>query len=117
MDNPYWPPELAAHAGKLPHEHYVVLLPLALSRTQDDKGRVRWTFFGSSEQGPSWAFWKGFHSGPTEELPEERGIDFFRRLLVAVSRELAREMVRSAQGGLSFPPLRREPSSSGLAMA
>src|SRR5947209_9503744 len=32
-DNPYWPPELAEQAGKLAHERYVVLLPLALSRT------------------------------------------------------------------------------------
>src|SRR5262245_3427512 len=32
--NPYWPPELAKRAGQLTHERYVVLLPLALSRTQ-----------------------------------------------------------------------------------
>src|SRR5438874_13025109 len=36
-DNPAWPPDLAAHAGRLPHERYLTLLPLALSRTQDDK--------------------------------------------------------------------------------
>ena len=36
--NPYWPPEIAE--ADLPHERCVVLLPLALSRTQDDKGRV-----------------------------------------------------------------------------
>src|SRR5438046_8188539 len=35
--NPYWPPELAEQAGKLDHERYVTLMPLALSRTQDDK--------------------------------------------------------------------------------
>jgi hypothetical protein len=40
VDNPYWPPELAGRAGTLGHERYVVLLPLALSRTQDEKGRV-----------------------------------------------------------------------------
>src|SRR5262245_55292135 len=45
-DNPYWPPELAERAVSLAHEHYVVLLPLAFSRTQDDKGRLRWTLFG-----------------------------------------------------------------------
>ena len=33
QDNPYWPPELAASAGRLEHERYVVFLPLALSRT------------------------------------------------------------------------------------
>ena len=62
INNPYWPPELANRAGKLSHERYVILLPVALSRTQDDKGRTRWTFFGSSEQGPEQAFWKSFYS-------------------------------------------------------
>src|SRR5689334_4078906 len=41
--NPYWPPELAERAGSLPHDRSVVLMALALSRTQDDKGRVGWT--------------------------------------------------------------------------
>src|SRR5438128_1630261 len=38
-DNPAWPPELAERtkAGGLPHERYVTLMPLALSRTLDDK--------------------------------------------------------------------------------
>ena len=48
-DNPYWPPELASRAGQLSHERYVIFLPISLSRTQDDKGRIRWTFFGGSE--------------------------------------------------------------------
>jgi len=38
-DNPYWPKELQ-ESGARGQERYVVLLPLALSRTQDDKGRV-----------------------------------------------------------------------------
>ena len=59
--NPFWPAELAAEP-KLPHERCVTLLPFALSRTQDDKGRVRWTLFGNSEQGPGKAFWKGFRA-------------------------------------------------------
>src|SRR5262249_26884359 len=70
--NAYWPPELAERAGHLRHERYVVLMPLALDRTQDDKGRVRWTLFGGSEQGPARAFWKGFFTGPDQELPEEQ---------------------------------------------
>ena len=57
-------------AGKLDHERCVVLLPLALSRTQDDKGRVRWTLFGGSEQGPGKAFWKSFQSAP--DTPDRR---------------------------------------------
>ena len=49
-DNPYWPDSLAARAGHLLHEHYVLLLPLALSRTQDDMGRVRWTFLAPASK-------------------------------------------------------------------
>ena len=69
--NPFWPPELAERAGTLGHERYVVLAPLALSRTQDDKGRVRWTLFGGSEQGPARAFWQGFWTAPGRELPAD----------------------------------------------
>lgn len=69
VGNPYWPPEGASQAGKLPQEKYVTLLPLALSKTQDDKGRLRWTFFGGSEQGPEKAIWQSFYHGPGLELP------------------------------------------------
>ncbi len=108
-DNPYWPAEVSTNragkettkeknsgkanepkkgpGGHVPHapahERYVTLLPLALSRTQDDKGRVRWTLFGGSEQGPSRAFWRSFYSSPTEERPQEWALNFFRRLLSA----------------------------------
>jgi hypothetical protein len=81
QNNPYWPDELAGSAGRLAHEHYVVLAPLALSRTQDDKGRVRWTLFGGSEQGPETAFWKGFFTGPDGEIPPAEAEAFFRELL------------------------------------
>ncbi len=81
--NPYWSAELAQAAGQFAHERYVVLTPLALSRTQDDKGRVRWTLFGGSEQGPARAFWKGFFTAPGCELAAEVGLSFFRRLLTA----------------------------------
>jgi hypothetical protein len=81
QDNPYWPDALAKRAGQLTHEHLVMLLPLALSRTQDDKGRVRWTLFGGSEQGPGRAFWRGFFSAPDTEMPEARSLRFFRSLL------------------------------------
>jgi len=40
-----------------------------LSKTNDDKGRVRWTFFRASEQGPEKAFWKSFYESPEKELP------------------------------------------------
>ena len=81
QDNPYWPSEISTRAGHLEHERYVVFLPLALSKTQDDKGRVSWTFFGSSEQGPGRAFWKGFYSAPDRELPRKESLSFILRLL------------------------------------
>jgi hypothetical protein len=84
IDNPYWPSELEEAAGKLPHERYVILMPLALSRTQDDKGRIRWTLFGGSEQGPEQAFWKSFYTAPNKEAPARVGIDFIRGLMATV---------------------------------
>jgi hypothetical protein len=86
-NNPYWPAQLAAQAGSLHHEHYVVLLPLAMSRTQDDKGRIRWTLFGGSEHGPARAFWQGFFQEPGREIPDEEALGFFRRLLTRVYGE------------------------------
>jgi hypothetical protein len=80
-DNPYWPPELAANAGRLPAERYVIFLPLALSRTQDDLGRIRWTLFGSSEQGPERAFWKGFYQDPVHEIPTNDSLEFIYNIL------------------------------------
>jgi hypothetical protein len=86
VDNPFWPQELAA-TPKLTHERLVVLLPLALSRTQDDKGRVLWTLFGNSEQGPGKAFWKSFFVAPKKEAPADLGMVFFSRLLRTVYGE------------------------------
>ncbi|HEX7420284.1 MAG TPA: M28 family peptidase [Thermoanaerobaculia bacterium] len=53
--NPCWPDDLRKN-GAPANERYVLLMPLALSRTQDDKGRIRWTLFGASEHGPERAF-------------------------------------------------------------
>jgi len=83
-DNPFWPEPLAG-AGAPRHERYLVLSPLALTRTQDDKGRVRWTLFGASEQGPARPFWRGFWSAPGEELAAAAGLAFCRRLTGAVA--------------------------------
>jgi hypothetical protein len=85
-DNPFWPPELD-RAPSVQSDRCVLLLPLALSRTQDDKGRVRWTLFGNSEQGPGKAFWKSFFTAPGVEAPPEVGIGFFCRLLQSVYGE------------------------------
>ncbi|HEX4000213.1 MAG TPA: M28 family peptidase [Pirellulales bacterium] len=82
-DNPFWTEHTVVPQG----ERYVVLAPLALSQTQDDKGRVRWTLFGASEQGPAKAFWRGFYTEPGVEWPVERSLDFIRRLLAAAYGE------------------------------
>lgn len=74
--NMFWSEELAECQGRLDHEKYITILPLALSKTKDDKGRVCWTFFGASEQGPEKAFWKSFYEEPEKELPEARFITF-----------------------------------------
>ena len=109
-DNIYWPPELAAQAGKLPHERYVVFLPLALSRTQDDKGRVRWTFFGGSEQGPERAFWKSFYSNPGQERPTQEALAFLSQLLSLVYGEACDDL--SSLRGIGFRILPTEVDST-----
>jgi hypothetical protein len=86
-NNPYWPPELVNRAGSLNHEKYVALLPLMLSLTQDDKGRVIWTFFGNSIHDPEQTFWKSFFSDPNTEIPERDSISFFTDLLSAAYGE------------------------------
>ena len=87
MNNPYWPPELAERAGSLLHEKYVTLLPLMLSRTQDDKGRVIWTFFGNSIHDPEQTFWKSFFSAPGKEIPIRQSVSFFTDLLLGAYGE------------------------------
>ncbi len=93
VNNPYWPPELVRQAQTLKHERFVLILPLALSLTQDDKGRKRWTFFGGSEQGPSRPFWKSFFFSPGEEIPSERAMGFIRTLLRSAYGEPSEKLV------------------------
>ena len=90
--NCYWPKELAELSDNLPHERNVIFMPLALSKTQDDKSRVRWTFFGSSEQGPDRAFWKSFYCAPGQERPHDYALDFVRRLLQAAYGETKKQL-------------------------
>jgi hypothetical protein len=110
QDNPYWPPELAEQAGKLPHERYVVLLPLALSRTQDDKGRLRWTVFGNSEQGPARAFWRGFFTTPRREQPAAQSLSFVRSLLHAAYGEAEEDLTDLRAAGFRILPLEDHPA-------
>jgi hypothetical protein len=98
-NNPYWPPELASQAGSLLHERYVTLLPLMLSRTQDDKGRIIWTFFGNSIDDPEIAFWKSFYNSPGKEIPVEKALSFFSGLLIkAYGETISRERSLSDAG-------------------
>jgi hypothetical protein len=93
QNNTCLPDELAQRVGTLEHDRCVVLLPLALSRTQDDKGRVRWTLFGNSDQGSGKAFWKSFAPGAgdgTDALPK-----FVARLLRTVYGEDADDLHRA----------------------
>ena len=64
-----WPEPLAAaaRAGRYPQDPFFVMQTLALSRTQDDKGNVRWTLFGASHEPTSALFWRRF-----AETDEER---------------------------------------------
>jgi hypothetical protein len=109
VDNPYCPPELLARTGTLDGERYVVFLPLALARTQDDKGRVRWTFFGSSEQGPEQAFWKGFRSAPDRELPESGPLAFLAGLLSRVYGETVKGPAGLRAAGFRILPTETDP--------
>ncbi len=94
-DNSYWPEGTLAPAA----ERYVFLSPLAISQTQDDKGRVRWTLFGASEQGPAKAFWRGFFTAAKQPWPVAQAHDFIRRLLVAAYGEDPARLGDLAQAG------------------
>ena len=102
--NPYWPPELVQRAGTLSHERYVIIAPLALSRTQDDKGRVRWTLFGGSEQGPERAFWQGFFTAPGREISADEGVGFFQRLLNVAYNESFDKLADLKKAGFRILP-------------
>ena len=61
-DNPAWPADLqeACARGALKDDPLVLFLSVALSRTQDDLGNVRWTLFGASHDGAAAPFWASF---------------------------------------------------------
>ncbi len=102
--NPYWPSELAGHDKALEHERFVLLLPLALSMTQDDKAHVRWTLFGNSEQGPAHAFWRSFYTAPHREMPAEQALDFFRDLLAGAYEEPREDLADLRAAGFRIVP-------------
>jgi hypothetical protein len=107
-DNPYWPPELSVHAGSLFHERYVTLLPLMLSRTQDDKGRVTWTFFGNSIDDPEKTFWKSFYSSPDEEMPAGSAVSFFTGLITKAYDQKLSDAKSLINSGFRILPVGKE---------
>jgi hypothetical protein len=111
VDNPYWPPELA-HAGTLAHERFVLLMPLDLSRTQDDMGRVRWTLFGSSAQGPERAFWKSFFSAPDQELSLHESHSFILQLLSQAYGESVADPTQLENAGFRILPSKEHPANA-----
>jgi hypothetical protein len=104
--NPYAPPELLDAGPALLHRPLVGILSLSLSRTQDDKGRVRWTLFGASEHGPAAAFWRSFRAAPDEEDAPARGA---KRLLGAIEL-LAPGVATLARAGVRVLPAGGDPA-------
>jgi Peptidase family M28 len=111
-DNPCWPADLAKRAPALKHERFVLLLPLALSITQDFMAHLRWTLFGNSEQGPARAFWMGFYTNPGQELPIEQALEFFRALLGQAYRESAAKLADLRAAGFRILPVKHGASAS-----
>ena len=74
--NPAWPGELAeaARTGRLTDAPLIVICPLALSRTQDDKGNHRLTLFGASHDGPARPFFHGLEPVTLQALLAWAGI-------------------------------------------
>jgi hypothetical protein len=102
--NPYWSPELDARLGSFERERYVTLMPVALGKTQDYLGRVRWTLFGNSEQGPERAFWQSFYTAPKKEIPVSESLAFVSNLLSSVYGETARSVDDLLQLGFRILP-------------
>lgn len=112
--NPYWPPELAGRFKTLQHERFVVILPLALSITQDDKGRKRWTFFGGSEQGPARPFWKSYAGVSDKKAAAAEATGFIRSLLNAVYGEVLENPGDLRQAGFRVLQRDKEPQDGLL---
>ncbi len=103
-DNPYWPPQLAKAMPGITHERFTTLSPLAISRTQDDKGRSRWTLFGGSDDGPSRGFWQSFYSAPGQEIAASRGKALLASLLTEIFDLPASKARNLKSAGLRLQP-------------
>src|SRR5450432_1567394 len=74
--NPAWPAELAhaAKEGKLKHDPLLIILSLALSRSQDDKGNDHFTLFGASHEGAARPVWRGLDEASLTKILTFAGI-------------------------------------------
>ena len=77
---------------------------MALGKTQDYLGRVRWTLFGNSEQGPERAFWQSFYTAPKKEIPVSESLAFVSNLLSSVYGETTRSLEDLLQLGFRILP-------------
>lgn len=102
--NPAWPDELAAAAaaGRLPADPLVLIAPLALSRTQDDKGNDRWTLFGASHLGAGEPFWRSVDAARLAELVAFAGVEGDYRI-VADRDEVPAELAPRLLGDGAVP--------------
>ena len=118
--NPAWPAELAEAAadGRLAHDPLVVVCPLALSRTQDDKGNDRWTLFGTSHEGPAAASLRGLDEESLGDLLQWAGLEGAWRIFgddalpaELRGRLLGEDPVASVQTLVTFRPFSELPAA------
>ena len=112
-NNPYWPKSLAGSAGTFAQERYLFLSPLALAKTQDDQGHVRWTLFGGSDQGPAQGFWKSFFTAPGIELASDLALDAIRHILQSVYDESPAQLGDLKAAGFRILPIANVQDASG----
>jgi hypothetical protein len=110
MANNIYLPETADGVIRIPkNERCTMMFPLALSRTLDDKGRLRWTLFGASEEGPAASFWKSFYASHGTEIAPGEGVKKF----CSVLERLIGSGIKTAQDlkkiGFCILPVGRDP--------
>lgn len=103
--NAAFPERLASADAALAKETFALALPVALSKTQDERGRVRWTFFGGSHEGPGRAFWKSF----ADTASHGNGEALFRRWAAWALRVPESSLEDLAAGGLRVLPADPDP--------
>jgi hypothetical protein len=107
-DNPFWSNELSARAPELARRRHVLLLAIALSKTQNDRGRLHWTLFGASEQGPERAFWRSFYSDPRTQRPARSARAAICELLRQAFGEAANDAQTLYRAGFRILPSKLE---------